>query len=137
MKILNYSYMNELKIKKYDILIIVSLILLSFLPMLIFAGGYTGSNERYAVIYVNGDIYKEIKLGEGSGCEIEVDNGAGFNRIKIEGYNVYMSYSDCRDKYCIRQGIANKPGQTIVCLPNRVLVEITGGGEPLVDEISH
>lgn len=41
--------------------------------------------------------------------------------------------SPCPDKLCIHQGRINKIGQTVLCLPEKVLVTVTGNrkeGEP-------
>ncbi|MCR4401297.1 MAG: NusG domain II-containing protein [Firmicutes bacterium] len=35
--------------------------------------------------------------------------------------------SDCPDRVCVRTGWIDQPGETIVCLPNRVVVKIQGG----------
>ena len=37
-----------------------------------------------------------------------------------------MTRADCPDQLCIHQGPIHIQGETIVCLPNRVVVEITG-----------
>ena len=50
----------------------------------------------------------------------------GTNRIVIQDNAVYMSDADCPDKLCVHTGTIHKTGETIVCLPHRVVVEITG-----------
>ena len=37
-----------------------------------------------------------------------------------------MEDADCPDKVCVKTGKIKKPGQTIVCLPHRTVIEITG-----------
>ena len=136
MKISNFVFTNEFKIKKLDIAIIIFLIVLSILPTFFFARGAFEGKDRYAVIYVNGEVYKEIKLGEGLDHSLEIRNGKGENLVKIESYDVYMFSANCYDRYCVKQGRANDVGDTIVCLPNRVVVEITGKEVSVIDDIS-
>ena len=50
----------------------------------------------------------------------------GTNHIVIQDNAVYMSDADCPDKLCVHTGTIHKTGETIVCLPHRVVVEITG-----------
>ena len=45
------------------------------------------------------------------------------NTILVEPGAISMQSADCPDKLCIRQGTLHTVGQ-IVCLPNRVLIEM-------------
>ena len=51
----------------------------------------------------------------------------GSNTVVIENGTVYMKDADCPDKLCEKTGKISKNGETIVCLPHRVVVEIQGG----------
>lgn len=44
--------------------------------------------------------------------------------IKKDG--VYVLESSCKDKVCIHQGKINRTGQSIVCLPNQVVIKLEG-----------
>ena len=46
------------------------------------------------------------------------------NTVIIKNKQVYMSYADCPDKICKAKGKISKKGESIICLPNRVSVEI-------------
>jgi hypothetical protein len=128
--------MNELKIKRYDVIIVIILILFSILPTFLFAAESYAGHDIYAMIYVNGDLYKEIKLGGGVEHDLIITNGKGVNEVIISGREVRMASANCFDRYCVKQGHISEPGQTIVCLPNRILIEITGKEVPLIDDIS-
>ena len=52
--------------------------------------------------------------------------GGGTNRLVIKDGTVHMEEASCPDKVCIKQGTISETGQSIVCLPNRVIVTITG-----------
>jgi hypothetical protein len=52
-----------------------------------------------------------------------VING-GTNLLVIENGKAYMKYADCPDGLCVQQGEKSRSGERIVCLPNRVMVEI-------------
>lgn len=56
--------------------------------------------------------------------EIDID---GHNKIVIANGEVWMEEADCPDKLCISQGKISRSGQTIICLPNKVMVTIKGG----------
>ena len=54
------------------------------------------------------------------------DIGTG-NVIEIKNGGVRMLSADCPDRICVRTGRITRAGQTIVCLPHRVTVTVTGG----------
>lgn len=113
-------------IKKWDIVIIISLILLSFLPQLIF-GVIMGKqyNETYAVITIDGSLYKKIPLSaHGGKDEFKIETKYGTNTVRVIDQTIQITDADCRDHICVKQGVISKPGQTIVCLPHKLLIEV-------------
>ena len=40
-----------------------------------------------------------------------------------------MEYADCPDKLCINQGKITDSSKKIICLPNKVIVEVTKKSE--------
>lgn len=53
----------------------------------------------------------------------------GTNILVIESGKVHIMEADCPDLLCVKQGEISYTGQSIVCLPNQVVVEITGGNK--------
>ncbi len=112
--------------KKWDIIIIVLLICLSFIPELIF-GVIMGKhyNGTYAEITVDGNSYKKILLSEHSGeNQIAVKTKYGYNTIEIKDDSIGIVDADCRDKICIKSGFISRAGQISVCLPHKLMIEI-------------
>ena len=128
--------MNDFRIKKSDIIIIAVLVILSALPLLLTAGNIYGNADRYVEIYSDGKLYKEIKLDEELSYEFTVKSDGGTNVIVISKGEVYMHSSSCRDQICVRQGPVSRLGRSIVCLPNRIYIEITGKEPPEIDDIA-
>ncbi|MCR1951719.1 MULTISPECIES: NusG domain II-containing protein [unclassified Clostridium] len=114
--------------KKLDFVIIAVLMLLSFLPEIILGASVgKGYNNTYAEITVSGRIYKTIPLSEHKGEEtIEVKTKDGINVIKIRDNKIGIIEADCPDKVCMNPEYIEKPGQSLVCLPHKVMVEIKG-----------
>ena len=112
--------------KKWDIILIVLLICLSFIPELVF-GVMMGKNYNgtYAEVTLDGKFYKKILLSEHRGEDkIDVKTEYGYNIITIKDQSIRILDSDCRDKICIKSGFISKPGQLLVCLPHKLMVEI-------------
>lgn len=89
-----------------------------------------------AVIWIGSRL---IFSGEGSFVRITVDGGlygvyslqedqevtiGDTNKCRIEGGKVWMTEASCPDHLCIGQGAAEETGESIVCLPNKVVIEI-------------
>lgn len=53
----------------------------------------------------------------------------GYNTVVIKDKRVYVTEADCPDKVCMNSGAIENPGDTIVCMPHRMVVEIEGSGE--------
>ena len=54
-----------------------------------------------------------------------------YNVVEISGGNVSVTEASCKNQVCVRHGEISGPGETIVCLPNRLVVRIEneeGGG---------
>lgn len=52
--------------------------------------------------------------------------GVGGCVVSVTSDGVYVKKADCPDKLCVGQGRITKAGQSIICLPNRVSVYLTG-----------
>ncbi len=48
----------------------------------------------------------------------------GTNTIVIKDGIVYMKDANCKNQVCVNTGEISKKGESIVCLPNKVIVEI-------------
>ena len=46
-----------------------------------------------------------------------------------------MSEANCHDQLCVKQGRINKVGQSIVCLPNRVVITVISGDKDSMDSV--
>ena len=75
-------------------------------------------------ITIDGVLYGEYSLSEEQ--SISVDEELGHNRLVIENGSAYMADADCPDKYCMDYKPISKGGETIICLPHKLVVEVTG-----------
>ncbi len=51
----------------------------------------------------------------------------GKNLCVIKDGEAYMKEADCPDGLCVMEKPISKKGETIVCLPNRVILKVTEG----------
>ena len=109
-------------IKKADIILFICLILIGgALSYLAFSGSSTGD---LVVVKVNGEIYGKYSLTKDR--IIIVNRDGHTNKITIKGGKVQVSKSNCKNQVCVKQGSISSTHQSIVCIPNRVVVSIEG-----------
>lgn len=85
-------------------------------------------------IYFDGELYDQVSLDEYK--EIIIETELGINVIEVNKGKVKMIEADCPDHVCINSGSISRPNQYIICLPNKVHVNITGEMEDELDAIS-
>ena len=107
-------------IKKADIVLLIIILVMGIpLSVLSLTEGIGGDKVR---ISLDGEIYGVYPLGEDR--EIDVTEDGHTNHITIKDGQVSMSYSTCRNQVCVNTGAISETKDAIVCLPNRVVVEI-------------
>ena len=104
-----------------DICLILALVLIGL--CLLFVMRSPSDSGSYAVVEVDGVIVASYPLSEDG---IFVLNG-GTNTMEIKDGRVRVVEADCPNQQCVRQMWIDKRNQSIVCLPNRVIITITGG----------
>lgn len=85
-----------------------------------------GKEGQTVVVTVDGAVIAEKPITVND--SVDIKDADGCNRVVIDNREVYMESADCPDKVCVKTGRISRAGETIVCLPHKVVVEIKGGG---------
>lgn len=94
-----------------------------------------GGGEAGVVrIYLDSRLVAELPLSEDA--EYVLRDGANENTIEISGGRARISGANCPDGYCVKQGFIDKDGESIICLPHRVVVELEAAQESGLDAIA-
>ncbi|MBU5455037.1 NusG domain II-containing protein [Caproiciproducens sp. MSJ-32] len=114
--------------KKLDFVIIGVLMLLSFLPeMILGASVGKGLKNTYAEITIAGETYKTIPLSNHKGEDIiKIETEDGYNIVLVKDNKIGIIDADCPDKVCMNPQYIEKAGESLVCLPHKVMIEIKG-----------
>ena len=113
--------MNK-KITKDVILILLLLALGIAAFFIIESGRKEGACVR---ITVDGEPIAEYSLLENG----EYILNGGTNLLVISDGEAFVKEADCPDGLCISQGKISRSGERIVCLPNRVMIEVIAEGD--------
>lgn len=111
-----------MKIKKGDIIISISLLLLSMLMAFGISNMNTKSTGQILRVEKDSKLYGEFPLDQDR--EIVLDDNVHFNKIVIKDGKAYMDEANCRDQICTHMKEISINGETIICLPNRVFLEV-------------
>lgn len=101
---------------------IVAAVLFAGMRFFRFEAGAGGEIE----VTIDGELYGTYLLNEDQ--EIEIQTGGDRNVIRIQDGVAFMEEANCPDGYCMEQGKVSRQRQTIVCLPHKLVVEVTEGG---------
>ena len=127
-------YAKSSKIKRGDTLICITLLLLALsgmvLPPLFAKQGDT------VVIRVNNVLYEEVFLAEDRIIEIKDSTHSTCNTVSIQDGEVHMIDATCLNQLCIYQSPISSTSESIICLPNKVIIEIVSRSNNQVDAIS-
>jgi hypothetical protein len=89
----------------------------------------SGVSSTQAVIKAQGRTVRTIGLSARVKRTAFIINGRiGPSTVEVEGLRIRIAQAPCRDKICVRQGWIEKPGETIVCIPNEIIIDIKGIG---------
>ncbi|MBE7034515.1 MAG: NusG domain II-containing protein [Ruminococcaceae bacterium] len=95
----------------------------------------SGGENAQVVIEVDGALYGRYSLQEKNGKTLAIKTKFGYNKVVIEEGQVSVTESDCPDRLEMKAGAISQKGETLVCLPNRLVVYIDGGED--VDALAY
>lgn len=92
--------------------------------------GKTGK-AAFVSVTVDGVLYGTYSL-----CEDQVIKIDDTNRLEIHDGFARMEWADCPDQVCVNHRSISRDGESIICLPNQVVVSIENGESSEVDDIA-
>lgn len=115
-------------IRKADIILFCALLLISgiLLARPFLKAGRGGDTSRSLEVTVRQDGKVTGTYPLSGNRIINLDNSGRHNVVEIRDGTVMMKESSCKNQICVDEGRISRAGQSIICLPNRIVVEISG-----------
>ena len=118
-----------LRFHRNDLLLVAALLLLGgalalFLWLTRQAGGTVS-------VQIDGKAVMELPLGEDT--QIVLGEGDHTNTLVIKDGTARVVEASCPDRICMGQGAIQYAGESIVCLPHRLVITVQGGPPPDID----
>ena len=121
--------MRRLKTHRNDLTLILALLLLGgALALYLYAARESGG---YVSVQVDGEPVMELPLGENA--RITLGGGAHTNTLVIENGSARVVEASCPDRICVSRGAVRYNGESIVCLPHKLVITVEGGRSGDVD----
>ncbi len=112
-----------MKIKKCDIILAVIIAIVGLVFSVYFIMTDTSASEDTVVINVDGEKYGEYSLAKDQEIEVKQGDNA-INKVTIKDGNVQMTFANCKNQDCVKQGRITSGNEAIICLPHKMVVEI-------------
>ena len=109
--------------RKGDFFAIILVVLLAAAVLIAYLPGRDTERDNTVQVYRDNILVRELPLD--TDAEFEV-SGEYVNRIVVRDGRVCIEDSDCPGSDCVHSGWIDKGGRSIVCLPNRVEIRISG-----------
>ena len=123
------------RFSKFDLILVI--LVLFFSGFLIFRTAYNRVRQSAqaaskAVIYQDSRMLESVDLDKDS--LFSILNGK--MQIKVKDGKIRVTQADCPQHLCVNMGWIEYSGQSIVCVPNKILIEIKSAGPELVDAVA-
>ena len=121
--------MGWLRSHRNDIFLVAVLLLLGgalalFLWLTRQAGGTVA-------VQINGEPIMELPLS--GDTRIVLGDGTHTNTLVIENGSARVVEANCPDQICVNRGAVRYDGESIVCLPHKLVITVEGGPSPDID----
>lgn len=127
--------MKKNKIKRNDIVLAAIFLIAAIL----FFAGYNlffHKAGNYVQVIANGEVINSLPLNKDTTITIKGYNN-GKNVLQIKDGYASITNADCPDKLCQKQKKIRYNGETLVCLPHKVVVSVISQEETGIDGIAY
>ena len=105
--------------KKKDIILIAAVLAISLISLA--AIKMTQKDGKEVIVTVEGKEVYKTSIKKDQIYQIPEENGT--NVMQIKDGKVTMIEATCPDHYCMKQKAVDEHGGSIICLPNKVVIE--------------
>lgn len=107
--------------RRRDLFLILGLLLISGISLAFILLFRTPGDQ--VLVEVDGVVYGRYDLRENTTVRIETGDG-GYNVLQIADGYACVTEASCPDKLCVHQHKIRQSDESIICLPNKVVVSI-------------
>ena len=121
---------QSLRFRRGDLLAAAFVVLLAAVLAAFLVARAAAVDTAAAEIYLGGELVTRLPLDRDGTYEVEGDY---HNTVTVKDGKVAVTHSDCPGGDCLHSGWISTAGRSIVCLPNRMEIRLTGAESDGVD----
>lgn len=113
---------------------VIALILLVSITLLLWRSlsvGHQSSEPESALIYIGDKLAQEVNLRQNTLISLAMNN----IQIEVKEGKVRVAKSNCPKQICVNTAWIKTPGQTIVCVPYKIVIQIKATDPTLLDAV--
>ena len=128
----------ELKIKKRNDILLIGVLFLGAICLLLCQNIFGKKGANVLVMQDGVLLYKfsleEELCGENAIC---IESNEGFNVLEIQNGEASIVRADCPDGLCMKQKSISKQGESLICLPHRLVITVEGAEQSEIDSFAY
>ena len=125
-----------MKVKKADLYLLAGCLFVALLSFFLYKM-YYHEDGGTVVVTVDGTVCKQLPLNQDTSYAIPGNEDNSSNVITIQDGFVSMTEAYCPDKLCMHQKKISKKGETIICLPRKIIISIDNTDINEVDGVAY
>ena len=128
---------NKKRNSRNDIILITILLMVTLLFLMM--QNFFGKDGAEVVVMQDGKVMYEFSLED----ELKGDNAlriettAGYNILEIKDGTASVINADCPDGLCVKQKAISKQGESLICLPHKLVITVEGAEESNIDAFAY
>lgn len=125
--------MEEKKtLKKNDVILFVFVVVIAVFIYLV-RYQFGDQHPGYVTVRIDGEVVASYDLSK----DQEIELNGGTNTMQIQDGTVKMIGANCPDKLCMHQKAISKNRENIICLPNKIVLQIENQDESELDAVTN
>ena len=109
--------------KKGDIILIFCLVVIFSFSLVLINKSFITTTDKYISVQVNGEEIKQIIFSKEKKV-YPIRTEFGINILEVSEDGIRVIEANCPDKLDVKFGRIDKVGQAIICIPNRLVIQI-------------
>lgn len=123
--------------RRNDIILIIVLLAASF--FLLMMQNIFSKDGAKAVVLWDGEILSVISLedelyGDDS---LRIETTDGYNILEVKNGAASITCADCPDGLCVKQKAISKQGESLICLPHKLVIVVDDAEDNDIDTIAY
>jgi hypothetical protein len=113
--------------------LLIALVLLSFALSIIIMKRSNATDLTVFIMLSNETVYR---LPLRTAQHVVLLGPLGETVVELDGHTARITRAPCPQKWCMKMGRIRYSGQCLVCIPNRIIVQVNGKGRSRLDGVT-